>query len=62
VVVAPLALGEDMRFTFTRAELDEAADSWRWVMWCREWGVIGSFVVGIDQLERTLWEYQWRPQ
>lgn len=40
--------------TCTRAELDESCVFWRWLMWCREWSVVGAFAVGIDRREREL--------
>lgn len=45
-----------MKFTFTRAELEESRFSWRWITWCREWGYIGAAFAELDRLERALWE------
>jgi hypothetical protein len=45
-----------VKTTFTREELDEPRDFWRWYMWCREWGFIGFFVADTARRERALWE------
>lgn len=41
--------------TCTRAELEQAAQEWRWGRWCWSWNVLGQLMAAVWNMERTLW-------